>query len=307
MNVSVIIPVYNRERLLPRAIRSVLTQPAGDIELLVVDDGSSDGSLAIAQDYASSDPRVKVLNQSNQGVSSARNSGLREARGDWVALLDSDDEWAPDRLLHVRRLIEERPELDFVHGDRLVLRPDGSEDLAQRRTMTDVEGADVGWLLKSMRIKTSTVLVRRRCLEEMDVWFDERLRTCEDYEFFWRLVARAKKIAYDPVPRVICHDTPGSLTKQDRRPQLRDHIRARASVLRWIEQGVNGVDLTPYALDGLLGEISTGLRHAREHGLFSLLRELAWCSRHVGLWRTGAVVSRMADRTIRRNIGKRAA
>ena len=92
MSVSVIVPVYNAERFLPKAIESVLSQTYTDWELILVDDGSTDGSLGICETYANRDRRIKVFSQDNQGVSSARNLGLGYARGAYVTFMDSDDE-----------------------------------------------------------------------------------------------------------------------------------------------------------------------------------------------------------------------
>ncbi|MBQ6713551.1 MAG: glycosyltransferase family 2 protein [Selenomonadales bacterium] len=92
MSVSVIVPVYNAERFLPKAIESVLSQTYTDWELILVDDGSTDGSLGICETYAKRDRRIKVFSQDNQGVSSARNLGLGYACGAYVTFMDSDDE-----------------------------------------------------------------------------------------------------------------------------------------------------------------------------------------------------------------------
>ena len=96
--VSIIIPVYNTEEYLPACIASILSQSFSDFELLLVDDGSTDGSGAVCDIYAKLDDRIRVFHQENGGVSSARNLGLENARGEWVYLVDSDDELFPDGL-----------------------------------------------------------------------------------------------------------------------------------------------------------------------------------------------------------------
>ena len=106
--VSVIIPTYNRAHLLPRALESVLAQTFEDLEVLVVDDGSTDGTEAVVTGY---DDRVRYLRQpQNAGVSAARNRGLREARGEFVAFLDSDDEWFPEKLARQVERFRELPD-----------------------------------------------------------------------------------------------------------------------------------------------------------------------------------------------------
>jgi glycosyltransferase involved in cell wall biosynthesis len=93
---SAIIPLYNKQNTIQRAIRAVLAQTVQDFELIIVDDGSTDGSYAAAS--AISDPRIKIIRQENRGVSAARNRGVAEANCDWVAFLDADDEWLPEFL-----------------------------------------------------------------------------------------------------------------------------------------------------------------------------------------------------------------
>ena len=97
--VSVVMPVYNAERFLAKAVDSVLSQSFSQWELLMIDDASTDGSLRVAAEYAGKDPRIRVIrNESNYGVSETRNRGIREAKGQWIALLDSDDYWLPEKL-----------------------------------------------------------------------------------------------------------------------------------------------------------------------------------------------------------------
>jgi glycosyltransferase involved in cell wall biosynthesis len=93
--VSVVVPTFNQRALLPSAVRSVLLQTVGPLEVIVIDDGSTDGTEAIS---ASLPPMVRYIRQENAGVSAARNRGIREARGDWVAFADADDEWLPNKL-----------------------------------------------------------------------------------------------------------------------------------------------------------------------------------------------------------------
>ena len=111
MFVSVVIPVWNGERYLATAIESVLAQTHPHFELIIVDDGSTDGTAIIADGYARCDPRVRRVRQPNQGVAAARNTGLRVARGQWVACLDSDDLMLPHRLERQIAFIAVHPEV----------------------------------------------------------------------------------------------------------------------------------------------------------------------------------------------------
>jgi len=105
---SVVIPLYNKAHIIDRTIASVLTQTMSDFELIIVNDGSTDNGLDIIQKYLI-DPRIKIINQVNQGVSAARNRGVKESKFDYVAFLDGDDEWLPGFLAKVKEAIELYP------------------------------------------------------------------------------------------------------------------------------------------------------------------------------------------------------
>lgn len=96
--ISVIVPVYNVKTLLPRCINSLLSQKFTDYELLLIDDGSTDGSGDICDEYGKKDSRIKVIHKQNEGVSKTRNRGIDEARGEWITFVDSDDYITPDYL-----------------------------------------------------------------------------------------------------------------------------------------------------------------------------------------------------------------
>jgi glycosyltransferase involved in cell wall biosynthesis len=114
MKVSVVIPVYNGEKYLAQAIESVLAQTFRDFELLIVDDGSTDGSRAVMDRYARRDARIRILSQENRGVSAAGNLGFGEARGAWVARLDADDIFLPDKLERQIAFIRQHPDVCIV-------------------------------------------------------------------------------------------------------------------------------------------------------------------------------------------------
>ena len=112
MKISVIIPTFNRIGLLQRAIDSVLSQSLKPYEIIVVDDGSTDGTGdIIKQKYKS----IKIIQQKNSGVSAARNNGIKHAKGDWIALLDSDDEWNKDKIGQQVNRLTDNPKYNFCH------------------------------------------------------------------------------------------------------------------------------------------------------------------------------------------------
>ena len=114
--ISVIVPVYNTAKYLETCIESILASTFTDFELILVDDGSKDGSGIICDKYSQKDGRIRVVHKNNGGVSSARNAGLEIARGKWITFIDSDDFIKPTFLDGLYKPIKTDPEIEFVHG-----------------------------------------------------------------------------------------------------------------------------------------------------------------------------------------------
>ena len=201
--VSVVVPAYNRELTLPRTLDSVLAQTYADFEVLVVDDGSADGTAAVAEAYAGRDGRVRLLRQPrNAGVSAARNRGLREARGEFVAFLDSDDEWLPEMLARqVGRFREVPDDVGLVYCGVETVVEGGAGWTFRPRHRGDVYGR---LLLKNVVHTGSAVMVRRRVVESAGL-FDEGIPAIEDYEY-WLRVARHHPFDFVEDPLVRYHD-----------------------------------------------------------------------------------------------------
>ena len=117
--ISVVITTYNRAALVIKAIESVLNQESNADEIIVVDDGSTDGTDRIIQDNF---PQIKYLYQDNQGISAARNLGIMQARNPWIAFLDSDDEWLSDKLVKQRTALSANPDYKICHTDEIWIR-----------------------------------------------------------------------------------------------------------------------------------------------------------------------------------------
>lgn len=111
VRVSVVMPTYNAERYLAQAIDSVLAQTYRDFEFIIVNDGSSDGTLEIAEAYARKDPRIRIVSQENQGGAASRNNGMAIAHGEWIAMMDADDVMLPNRLERQLAFLEENPDV----------------------------------------------------------------------------------------------------------------------------------------------------------------------------------------------------
>ena len=199
MTVSVIIPTYNRASLLPRAIESVLGQTYTDWNLLVVDDGSNDGTAKLLDSY--SDSRTKSLRIRHRGVSAARNAGVRHSRGEMLAFLDSDDEWLPEKLERQLDYWQENPHVSLVYSSEIWIR-------AGRRVNPPKQyrGKSGRILIPSIRacvISPSTAKMRRRTFEELG-GFNESYPVCEDYDLWLRLCSRYE-VGWIPEPLIVRH------------------------------------------------------------------------------------------------------
>ena len=213
--VSVVIPAYNASRFLPRALASVAAQsyPADRIETIVVDDGSTDNTLVLAQTYERQSSDFQVFSQPNRGVASARNLAILVSSGELIAFLDADDQWLPGKLAAQVEIFRARPTLglvhcgfDFVDGDGLDL-PDWP-----RQSRLD-EGDVLLEFLCDFFLITSAVMVTRTVLDQVG-GFDEALRVGEDNELFLRIVSHSH-IGCAVEKLLLRTVRPDSLSRQD--------------------------------------------------------------------------------------------
>jgi len=191
--VSVVTPTFNRGRFLPEAVASVLAQTYTDLELIIVDDGSVDDTRKVLEPFLA-DGRVRYFYQENQGQSHARNLALEHAAGDFVAFLDSDDLWAPDKLEKQLAVLRAKPEVDIVHGDEAIIDEQGV--VISLENMRRFSGRITRRLLADNSVSITTALVRRRCFNEMG-GFDTSVGVADDYELWLRFSARYR-YHYEP-------------------------------------------------------------------------------------------------------------
>ena len=184
MNISVIIPTFNRKETLKRAIQSVVMQSYTPYEIIVIDDGSDDGTKEWLKDNF---PNVKYIYQMNSGVSSARNKGIKFARGDWIALLDSDDEWLPSKLKDQANEIELNPAAKFLHTNEIWIR--NGVRVNQMKKHKKYGGYIFEKCLDMCRISPSSVLIQKDIFDEIGM-FDETLKVCEDYDLWLRFASK---------------------------------------------------------------------------------------------------------------------
>jgi len=192
--VSVVMPVYNVEAYVAEAIRSVLAQSFTDFELIIVDDGGTDASLAICRSF--DDPRITIVSQRNRGLAGARNTGIAAARGEFVALLDSDDRWLADKLMLQVIHLDNAPSIGVSYAPSRFIDTAGRPmRVVQRPKLCGIAAEDI--FCRNPVGNGSAPVLRRTALETVafphpddrtrTCWFDESLRQSEDIEMWLRL------------------------------------------------------------------------------------------------------------------------
>ncbi|MBU0646683.1 glycosyltransferase [Patescibacteria group bacterium] len=217
MKISVIIPTYNSAHLLPRAVKSVLAQTHQDFEVIIVDDGSTDKTGEVARVFADYDRRIQYyrLESNFGGAARPKNLGLEKATGEFIAVLDADDEWRPEKLERQLKLFED-PEVGFVGCNAILVDEQGVEskhripdypDVANEILETDYMGSG------------SSTMYRRKVLSE---GFDENLKSAQDWEMRIRLGQKYKFALADGEPLIKYHQHAGNISKLDIEQKTKD-------------------------------------------------------------------------------------
>ena len=179
--VSIIIPTYNREKFIGRALESVLAQTYKDFEIIVIDDGSIDNTREVLTPY---NKQIKYVYQKNGGSSSARNRGIQESTGEYIAFLDSDDIWMPEKLAIQVDILDKNKNIGIVHtkmlmfnnkGERIGVKPEKPTG-KNFRELIEIAGD----------LPTSSVLTRKECFEKAGL-FDTNLKTIQDFDMWLRI------------------------------------------------------------------------------------------------------------------------
>ena len=203
--ISVIIPIYNRADVLHRSVESILNQSYQNFELLLIDDGSTDRSYALCLDYAKKDPRIRVFHKENGGVSSARNMGLMNCRGDYIYFLDSDDIASPHTL---EKLYGDliRYQADYVccclryitdHSEEVDEPSDDVAIVGWKDALSASLGTDGGENAFGIALETK-LFTRELIFEPELILFDENSDFGEDWDWLAEVVIKAKKPLLDP-------------------------------------------------------------------------------------------------------------
>lgn len=238
--ISVITPVYNMEAFIGPAIQSVLDQTFPDFELLLIDDCSTDGSLAVMESYAARDHRIKILRTPvNSWAHAAGNVGLDHATGKYIAILDADDLLAPERFAQQIAVLDRRQEIDVCGGWMQLF---GESNKTLNTFRLDDLAIRMGMLFDST-MGHGTAMIRRRIIEDHHIRYNTEIFYAHDYHFFTQL-AFDGKATFTGIPEIVYyyrwHSAQTSVTK--RREQIGYSDVVRKSVLARF--GVTNTDLT---------------------------------------------------------------
>jgi glycosyltransferase involved in cell wall biosynthesis len=270
--VSIIMPAYNVEAYVAQAIRSALAQTYTDFELIVVDDGSKDGTAVVIRGLARQDPRVKLVQQTNRGLAGARNAALRAARGEFFALLDSDDLWEPEFLAEQMAIMQARPEVDIVTGNGWYLA--GAKHGQLARPYPDPRpDPDLASIIGDEWSVFIMSVVRRHVYTTIGP-FDEEMRSNEDYDFWLRAAIAGFTFARNDRPLGHYRIRTDSLSASDVRmirgilhvyTKLRPVIAERPREMAILERQVSRFETEWLAAEARLALEIADFEAAREH------------------------------------------
>ena len=271
-DVSVIIPTYNRATLVAEAVESILAQTYDELEVIVVDDGSTDETPSVLEEYVRRDDRVRSIRQNNRGVAAARNAGLAHAKGTLMSFCDSDDLWLPNKLERQVAYLQQHPDAGLVFSDVMSVQGDQTETPSYFAERPPYAGLVFPALLERNFIPTSSVVVRKRCLDAVG-GFDGSLAPSEDYDL-WLRVCQRFPVGYVPEVLVKVRRHAGNLT-HDERTGYRTHLAVLDRVTaQYGKQLPSGVVRRAYACTYFhmgYGEFTHArLKEAREAWVMSL-------------------------------------
>ena len=283
MQISVIIPSFNRAHTLARALQSVYDQTSAVEEIILVDDGSTDDSASmVAREF----PEVRVVQQSNSGVSAARNRGIKTATHEWIALLDSDDCWLPHKIASVRSAATTHPGYILYHSNELWMRRGVRVNPMQKHRKSG------GWIfaqcLPLCAISPSAAVIHKKTLLELGL-FDESLPACEDYDLWLRLCHRFP-VHY--IEQALITKYGGHEDQLSHQYPVMDRFRVRALHRLLATEDLQHNDFEA-ARSTLLAKLEILIKGAHKHGNHPLIDEFeplyeSWQNQHwqERRWRT---------------------
>lgn len=292
--VSLIIPAYNAEKYVLDAIRSIDAQRYSPLEILLVDDGSTDGTVGLVKHAA---PHVKVVQQANAGAAAARNTGLKVASGELVTFLDADDGWFPGKLAAQVDYLMRHPEVNVVFHKWLVWQPNENGQFAtpvqpEEKNANEIDPDKSGWLYTRLLfdciVHTSSVMLRRKVIDQIG-YFKTDLVIGEDYDY-WLRVSRLFEMHKLDKTYSYYRETPGSLTKRPY-PENNEYRVLMNAINTWGLAEVNGLSIQPEKIAGRLHQMMFDFGYGHYHrGVPSVARSaFAQALKHSPVnWRTWA-------------------
>ena len=269
MGVSVVIPTYNRAQLLGRALHSVLKQSCDPDELIVVDDGSTDGTQNLISDRF---PDVCYIWQQNRGISSARNRGIAESKHEWIAFLDSDDEWLPQKLECQISKLQQQPSFRLCHTDEIWIRNGKRVNPLQKHRKFD--GHIFRRCLPLCVISPSSVIIHRTIFDEVGL-FDEALPACEDYDMWLRICAKYPVLF---INQQLIKKYGGHQDQLSRKHWGMDRFRIRA-LEKMLKLDELSAEDRAAVLTTLLQKMRIVVQGARKHARYALLAQMVFKQR----------------------------
>ncbi len=198
--ISIIIPTFNRRDYITIALDSVLKQTYKDYEIIIIDDGSNDDTKEVLKSYQGN---IRYFYQDNSGIPTTRNKGIREARGDYIAFLDSDDYWLPEKLERQIECFSKNPHYGMVATRCSSISPDGR---LREKNRPGKSGLVLIDLFKANFIRTSSAMIKKECFDTVGM-FDESLPECEEYDL-WLRIARKYPVGFINDPLAVYTDNP---------------------------------------------------------------------------------------------------
>ena len=260
--VSVIMPAFNTAAYIAESIDSVLEQDYPNLELIVVDDGSTDGTVEIVRSYGD---RLTLLTQQNQGAAVARNAGIAAATGEYIAFIDSDDVWLPGKVTAQVLYMQQHPEIGFTHTRFLSWKPDANgafpppAEMAKPqmpvREAPGVVAEGSGWVYNQLLMKslshTITVMMRRQLVDEVGD-FDPQLKRGQDYDYWIRASRLSEYRQLDRVTALYRLHGAGCITRY---PDVNYEVEVvQRALARWGRVGPNGEETPASVVRRRLGD-----------------------------------------------------
>lgn len=212
LEISVIIPAFNAGRYISESISTVINQTFRSWELIVVDDGSTDNTVQVITPFLE-DSRIKLIRQTNKGVSSARNAGISAARGRFIAFLDADDAYLPENLAQKDEILKQSGSVDFVYCDAIRCDENLKEVRVEKGADTDNLFIKVmEWNTETIPALSSNILVKASLMKEK-IKFDENLSNCAD-RYMKIMLSKYAIGQYLPMALIKYRDSPGSMSKK---------------------------------------------------------------------------------------------